>query len=56
MVTSAGFAGRRVASRRVSLFPSAGWTYRLKYKLTCDAVVAVSEKIRELSTQAGIPR
>jgi glycosyltransferase involved in cell wall biosynthesis len=46
----------RIASRRVTFFPSDRWTYRLKYGRTCDAVVAVSENIRELSVQAGVPR
>jgi glycosyltransferase involved in cell wall biosynthesis len=45
-----------VASRRVTFFPSDRWTYRLKYGRTCHAVVAVSENIRELSVQAGVPR
>ena len=55
----AGFLGlpvRRVASRRVTFFPSDRWTYRLKYGRTCHAVIAVSENIRELSVQAGVPR
>ncbi len=54
-MSSIGLPVRRVASRRVMFVSADRWTYRLKYKLTCDAVVAVSEKIRELSTQAGIP-
>jgi glycosyltransferase involved in cell wall biosynthesis len=53
---SLGLPLRRVASRRVTFFPSDPWTYRLKYSLTCHAVVAVSENIRELSVQAGAPR
>ena len=51
-----GLPVRRVASRRVTFFPSDRWTYRLKYGLTCHAVVAISENIRELSAQAGVPR
>ena len=51
-----GLPVKRVASRRVTFFPSDRWTYRLKYGRTCDAVVAVSENIRELSVQAGVPR
>lgn len=53
---SIGLPVVRVASRRVTFFPSDRWTYRLKYGLTCHAVVAVSENIRELSVQAGVPR
>lgn len=55
-LASLGLPVRRVASRRVTFFPSDRWTYRLKYGQTCHAVVAVSENIRELSVQAGVPR
>ena len=55
-LASLGLPVRRVASRRVTFFPSDRWTYRLKYGRTCDAVIAVSENIRELSVQAGVPR
>lgn len=55
-LASWGSPVRRVASRRVTFFPSDRWTYRLKYAHTCHAVVAVSENIRELSVQAGVPR
>lgn len=55
-LASVGLPVRRVASRRVTFLPSDGWTYRLKYGRTCHAVIAVSENIRELSVQAGVPR
>jgi len=55
-LASSGLPVQRVASRRVTFFPSDRWTYRLKYGRTCDAVIAVSENIRELSVQAGVPR
>jgi glycosyltransferase involved in cell wall biosynthesis len=55
-LASMGLPLWRVASRRVTFFPSDRWTYSLKYKRTCHAVVAVSENIRELSVQAGVPR
>jgi glycosyltransferase involved in cell wall biosynthesis len=55
-LASLGLPVRRVASRRVTFFPSDRWTYRLKYGRTCHAVVAVSENIRERSVQAGVPR
>jgi glycosyltransferase involved in cell wall biosynthesis len=55
-LASMGLLVRRVASRRVTFFPSDRWTYRLKYGRTCHAVIAVSENIRELSVQAGVPR
>ncbi len=54
-LASAGLPVKRVASRRVTFIPSALWTYRLKYRRTCHAVIAISEKIRALSVQAGVP-
>ena len=53
-LASLGLPVRRVASRRVTFLPSARWTYRFKYGHTCDAVIAISENIRELSLQAGV--
>jgi L-malate glycosyltransferase len=55
-LASIGLAVRRIASRRVTFTPRDRWTYRLKYTRTCDAVIAVSEYIRDLVTQAGVPR
>jgi glycosyltransferase involved in cell wall biosynthesis len=55
-LASLGLPVRRVASRRVTFFPSDRWSYRFKYGHTCHAVIAVSENIRELSVQAGVPR
>jgi glycosyltransferase involved in cell wall biosynthesis len=54
-LASLGLPVRRIASRRVTFFPSDRWTYRLKYGRTCHAVIAVSDNIRELSAQAGVP-
>ncbi len=54
-LASVGLPVKRVASRRVTFIPSALWTYRLKYSRTCHAVIAVSEYIRDLSVQAGVP-
>ena len=51
-----GMPARRVASRRVTFFPTLRWTYRLKYAYTCDAVIAVSGFIRERAICYGIPR
>jgi len=56
LLASMGLPLRRVASRRVTFFPPDRWTYRLKYGRTCHAVIAVSENIRDLSVQAGVPR
>jgi L-malate glycosyltransferase len=55
-LVSIGLPVVRIASRRVTFFPRDRWTYRLKYGRTCDAVIAVSENIRELSVKAGVPR
>jgi glycosyltransferase involved in cell wall biosynthesis len=55
-LASLGLPVQRVASRRVTFFPSDRWTYKLKYVYTCHAAIAVSENIRELSVQAGVPR
>ncbi len=52
---SVGLPVQRVASRRVTFFPSDNWTYRLKYGHTCHAVIAISENIRQLSVEAGVP-
>ena len=46
---------KRVASRRVSFLPKQQWTYRLKYAYTCDAMIAVSEFIRQRSIRCGVP-
>jgi glycosyltransferase involved in cell wall biosynthesis len=55
-LASLGLPVWRVASRRVTFLPSDRWSYRLKYGHTCHAVIAISENIRELSIQAGVPR
>ncbi len=55
-LASVGLPIRRVASRRVTFLPSDRWSYPLKYNRTCQAVIAVSENIRDLSVQAGVPR
>jgi glycosyltransferase involved in cell wall biosynthesis len=55
-LASMGLPVRRVATKRVSFLPSDRWTYRLKYGHTCHALVVVSENIRELSVQEGVPR
>jgi len=57
-MASAGTGIRRVASRRVAFLPSEGqrWTYSLKYAHTCDAVIAVSNFIREGAIRCGLPQ
>ncbi|MGH9404331.1 MAG: glycosyltransferase family 4 protein [Terriglobia bacterium] len=46
---------RRVASRRVTFVPRGTLVHRLKYSLTCDGVIAVSEFVRRLLLGAGVP-
>jgi glycosyltransferase involved in cell wall biosynthesis len=55
---SVGLGVRRVASRRVAFLPREGqrWTYSLKYAHTCDAVIAVSEFIRQGAIRCGLPQ
>jgi L-malate glycosyltransferase len=55
-LASMGMAVRRVASRRVTFLPRHRWTYRFKYDCTCDAVIAVSNLIRERAIHCGIPQ
>ena len=56
-MASAGLPVRRVASRRVAFLPGEGlrWTYPLKYAHTCDAVIAVSDFIRQGAIRCGLP-
>lgn len=46
---------RTVASRRVTFSPARTWSTRLKYGLACDGVIAVSECIKSLLLEAGVP-
>ncbi len=46
----------RVASRRVTYVPKRRIDYRLKYKYTCDAVIAVSHFVGHIVEDAGVPR
>jgi glycosyltransferase involved in cell wall biosynthesis len=54
---SMGMRLPRVASRRVAFLPKERhrWTYRLKYAHTCDAVIAVSDCIRQGAIRYGLP-
>jgi glycosyltransferase involved in cell wall biosynthesis len=40
----------------VAFLPKHHWTHRLKYAYTCDAVIAVSDFIRQGSIRCGVPR
>jgi glycosyltransferase involved in cell wall biosynthesis len=54
-LASVGMPLRRVASRRVTFLPAQRWTHRWKYSVTCHAVIAVSDFIRRLLIQVGVP-
>jgi len=54
-LASMGMRVRRVASRRVTFLQRRRWTFRLKYARTCDAVVAVSDFVRQGAIRCGIP-
>jgi glycosyltransferase involved in cell wall biosynthesis len=53
-LASRGELVRRVASRRVA-FTSNRFLHRVKYSLTCDAVIAVSASVRKRLVDCGIP-
>jgi glycosyltransferase involved in cell wall biosynthesis len=57
-LASIGMPVRRVACRRVAFLPRERhrWTYRLKYAHTCDAVIAVSDCIRQGAIRYGVPQ
>jgi glycosyltransferase involved in cell wall biosynthesis len=57
-LASIGMRVRRVATRRVAFLPRERdhWTYRLKYAHTCDAVIAVSDCIRQGAIRYGVPQ
>jgi glycosyltransferase involved in cell wall biosynthesis len=54
-LASLGLPARRVASRRVTFLPGAPARHRFIYARTCHAVIAVSEHIRSVLTDAGVP-
>jgi glycosyltransferase involved in cell wall biosynthesis len=54
-LASIGMRVRRVASRRVIFLPRRRWTHRLKYADTCDAIVTVSDFIRQLLIRSQVP-
>jgi len=55
-LASASMSVARVASRRVTFLPGRTWLHRVKYQHTCDAIIAVSEHIRELLIRSGVPQ
>jgi len=54
-LASLGTGVRRVASRRVTYVPNRRLDYRLKYRHTCHAVIAVSQFIERILEDTGIP-
>ncbi len=54
-LASAGTKARRVASRYVAFEPRHPAVHRWKYALTCHAVIALSDPVREVLLRAGVP-
>jgi glycosyltransferase involved in cell wall biosynthesis len=54
-LASLGLPVRRVASRRVTFLPGAVARHRFIYTRTCHAVIAVSQYVRGLLLDAGVP-
>jgi len=58
-LATAGSRARRAATRRVTFLPrglaSRLGIHRLKYDLTCDGIVAISQFVRRLLVSAGVP-
>lgn len=54
-LASLGMKIHRIASRRVTYLPKRRLDYRLKYKYTCDAVIAVSQFVAGILKDTGIP-
>ncbi len=55
-LASVGLPVRRIATRRVTFLPNSLLGLRLRYTVTCHHVIAVSEFIRRLLLNAGVPR
>ncbi len=54
-LSSVGLPVRRVASRRVTFLPNHRLRHRFIYGHTCHAVIAVSQFIRSLLVETGVP-
>lgn len=54
-LSSWGIPVRRVASRRVTFLPGTRFRHRFIYSRTCDAVIAVSQFVRNLLVESGVP-
>lgn len=53
---SLGLNGRRIAHRRVTYSPPRRLDTRFKYGFTCDRVIAISQFIRQLLIDSGVPQ
>jgi glycosyltransferase involved in cell wall biosynthesis len=54
-LASLGLRVRRVASRRVTFLPGARVRHRFIYSRTCHAVIAISDYVRRLLVDSGVP-
>ena len=54
-LASLGTGVRRIATRRVTYLPKRRLDYRLKYRYTCHAVIAVSQFVGGILQDTGIP-
>ncbi|MGH9594388.1 MAG: glycosyltransferase family 4 protein [Bryobacteraceae bacterium] len=50
-----GWPVRRVVTRHVAFAPRHPLVHRLKYKWTCDGIIAVSDSVRRTLLDAGVP-
>jgi glycosyltransferase involved in cell wall biosynthesis len=46
---------KRVVTRHVAFRPKNPWLHRLKYKWTCDGIIAVSDAVRRGLIECGVP-
>src|SRR5258708_19273839 len=54
-LASRGLPVARVVTRHVAFAPRHPWVHRLKYRLTCHGIIAVSDAVREVLVRAGVP-
>ncbi len=54
-LASRGLSPRRIASRRVAFLPRRGFLHRLQYGWLAHGVVAVSNSVRQVLVQTGVP-
>jgi glycosyltransferase involved in cell wall biosynthesis len=50
-----GWPVRRIVTRHVAFAPRHPLIHRLKYKWTCDGIIAVSDSVRQVLLNAGVP-